>query len=265
MDLIISVSQFAPKFENLDYNLDYMSSILKETDSQIMVFPELATSGYYYTDKNNLLNQAINFDSQFISDFQSFATKLNTIIIFGFPEKYKGRVYNSTAILLPNGKLSRVYRKTHLFYKERLVFDEGNTGFFNIYFKEFDLNLGNMICYDWRFPEAARTLALLNSDLIVCPSNLVTGIWDNVMSTRALENKVYLAVANRHGTETAGDDKLTFNGNSAIYSFNGKKIASASSDKDEVISATINPAKTRDKSFNDYNNIFLDRREEYYL
>ena len=155
-----------------------------------------------------------------------------------------------------------LYRKTHLFYKERFVFEEGNTGFPVIEYN--GLKLGTMICYDWRFPEAARTLALKGADLIVCPSNLVTGVWQNVMSSRALENKVYIAVSNKIGIESGENDMLTFNGESAIYSYDGSYLAKASKDKEEVITAEIYPAETRDKSFNEINDIFNDRRPEFY-
>ena len=85
------------------------------------------------------------------------------------------------------------------------------------------------------------------------------------MSARALENKVYMAVSNRIGTDTVADETLEFNGESAIYSYNGSYLAKASNSSEEVITATIHPEKTRDKSFNEYNDIFKDRRPKFYL
>jgi predicted amidohydrolase len=121
-----------------------------------------------------------------------------------------------------------------------------------------------MICYDWRFPESTRALALKGANLVVCPSNLVTGVWQNVMSARALENKVYMAVANKFGIEQDKEEILEFNGESAIYSYDGSYMAKASADKEEVITTTIYPEETLDKSFNEYNDIFKDRRPEMY-
>lgn len=258
----LSVIQFETLYKNKENNLKKINGYINEINSNILVFPELATSGYFYTDKNELRKIADNYESETIKKIQKLSTELEKIIILGFPELDNDKIYNSAAILIPNPKLSRVYRKTHLFYKERFVFEEGNTGFFVIDYN--GLKLGTMICYDWRFPEAARSLALKGADLIVCPSNLVTGVWQNVMSARALENKVYIAVSNKIGKESDSNQELEFNGESAIYSYNGSVISKASCNSEEVITSTIDPEKTRDKSFNQINNIFLDRRPEYY-
>jgi predicted amidohydrolase len=78
-----------------------------------------------------------------------------------------------------------------------------------------------MICYDWRFPEATRSLAHAGADLIVCPSNLVTNVWHKVMPARALENKVYLAVANRIGIESKGEEELFFTNREGYFEIYG--------------------------------------------
>lgn len=260
--MYLSVIQFETLFNNKENNLKKIINSINGIGSEILVFPELATSGYYFTDKKQLSRIADNFDGNTINMIQKLSTELDKIVILGFPELFEGKIFNSAAIIFPNPELSSVYRKTHLFYKERFVFEEGNTGFPVIEYN--GLRLGTMICYDWRFPEAARTLALKGADLIVCPSNLVTGVWQNVMSARALENKVYMAVSNKIGVETNGDDELSFNGESAIYSYDGSYLAKASKDTEEVITAEIFPERTRDKSFNEINDIFKDRRPQFY-
>lgn len=258
----LSIIQYETLFNNKEYNSKKIINYINDINSDILVFPELATSGYYFTDKNQLSKIAEEFGGNTIKIAQKLSTELEKIIIFGFPEISGDKIYNSAAILFPNPELSAVYRKTHLFYKERFVFENGDTGFSVIEYN--GVKLGTMICYDWRFPEAARTLALKGADLIVCPSNLVTGVWQNVMSARALENKVYIAVSNKIGKESEDDEELTFNGESAIYSYDGSYLAKASKDKEEVITAEIYPEETRDKSFNEVNDIFKDRRPQYY-
>lgn len=258
----LSVIQFETLLNNKEKNLYTLESYCNKLDSEILVFPELATTGYYFTDKKQIRKFADKFDGNTIQVFQKLSTDLNKIFVFGFPELFEDKIFNSAAILIPDSTKSKVYRKTHLFYKERFVFDEGDTGFFVIDHQ--NIKLGTMICYDWRFPEAARSLALQGANLILCPSNLVTGVWQNVMSARALENKVYIAVANKYGTETVEGETLEFNGESAIYSYNGKFIGKASIDKEEVITVDIFPEKTKDKSFNEFNNIFTDRRPQFY-
>jgi predicted amidohydrolase len=260
--MYLSLIQFETLYKERIKNINKITSYINDIDSDILVFPELATSGYYFTNKNELLAVAEEFNGQTIKQIQKLSTSLNKIIVLGIPELFEGKVYNSAVIVFPNPELSTIYRKTHLFYKERYVFEEGDTGFSVIEYN--GLRLGTMICYDWRFPEAARTLALDGADLIVCPSNLVTGVWQNVMSARALENKVYMAVSNKIGTESDGKETLAFNGESAIYSYDGSYLAKASNNCEEVITAEIFPERTRDKSFNEINDIFEDRRPQFY-
>jgi len=85
-----------------------------------------------------------------------------------------------------------------------------------------------------------------------------------VMPARAIENKVYLAVINRIGRETNAEEELFFNGESAIYNYNGERLTVAGIDDEKVITAEIFPDKTRNKSFNEFNNIINDRRPELY-
>lgn len=264
MGLQLELIQFDPKFNKSSENIDLMNQKIDDSDADIIVFPELATSGYFFTDKKELSKQTINSEDQLIANFQEIAEEKKQIIVFGFPEEEENLFYNSAAILFPDKSYSSIYRKSHLFYRESEVFEPGNTGFFNIYYDEFDLNIGTMICYDWRFPEAARTLALQGSDLIVMPSNLVTGVWQGVMMARALENKCYVAVCNRIGVEKKGYEELKFNGESTIVGYNGRPLITAGNNNEISIKSEIVPEKTRDKSFNEFNDIFADRRPELY-
>lgn len=261
----ISVVQFAPIFGDKNRNIIRMTDITEKSTVDLIVFPELSTTGYFFNSFEESKKFAEKSDGSTVNHFEKISKRLNKIIIFGFPELDEfGNVFNSAITILPNGN-SYIYRKTHLFYKEFFAFKPGNTGFYNIYFQPFDINIGVMICYDWRFPEAARTLALKGSDLIVCPSNLVTDVWHISMPSRALENKVYLAVANRTGKEARSDEILNFKGQSAIWSYNGNLLVKADETEESELVAEIFPEKTRNKSFNDFNNIFLDRKPEYYL
>ncbi|MCK7512380.1 MAG: hypothetical protein MZV70_55640 [Desulfobacterales bacterium] len=117
----------------------------------------------------------------------------------------------------PAARAPVVYRKTHLFYREKDCFDPGDTGFFTVRDPARDVTIGPMICYDWRFPEAARALTLAGAELIVCPANLVTEAWRPVMPARAIENKVFLALANRTGLESRDGEELLFKGGSAVW------------------------------------------------
>jgi predicted amidohydrolase len=262
--LKLAVKQFAPLLKEKESNLTKILNFASSTEADIIIFPELATTGYFFLDKKETTSLAETKQGRTFSSLQNLSTKMNKIIVCGFIESSGEKIYNSAAIVFPDYELSEIYRKTHLFYKERFCFDPGDTGFFVINDKSRDLNLGTMICYDWRFPEAARTLGLKGADLIVCPSNLITNIWHLAMPARAIENKIYLAIANRVGTESRENENLIFNGKSAVYDYNGNAIALASDNIEEIIYAEIEPEKTRDKSFNEFNNIDRDRRPEMY-
>jgi predicted amidohydrolase len=256
--------QFSPVFGDKVKNSELMMEYINGTDSDIIIFPELCLTGYFFQSKEESAGYSEIKGSELIQSFAMEAVQQNKTISFGFPENDNGLIYNSIAIMFPDRQYNRIYRKTHLFYKEKFCFEPGNTGFEVIDYKPQDIKIGLMICYDWRFPEAARSLALQGADLIICPSNLVTKVWHKVMPARALENKVYLAVANRYGTEERGGGILEFNGGSAIYSYNGDVAAIAGADTEEVITSEIYPVKTRDKSFNEFNDIFKDRIPEFY-
>lgn len=261
----IAAVQFCPEFGNVEKNKLKIENYCNSIDADIIVFPELAFTGYDFQDKNEVRKFAVDFNSDFIQNFQKLSTQVDKIFVIGFAESDDEKLYNSAAILCPNANYSDVYRKVHLFYKERFCFDQTDKGYFVIDYKEKNLKLGTLICYDWRFPEATRTVALKGADVVVCPANLVTKVWHISTPSRALENKVYFAVANRIGSENRNGVDLEFNGASAIYSYNGTALQVASKDGEEVIIAQINPEETRKKSFNEINDIFADRRPELYL
>lgn len=265
MSVRLSVVQFQPILGDKVSNIERLLGYCRTIDSDVIVFPELCTTGYFFQNREETSVLAESGKGETVTCIQEIASATNKIIIFGYIESEDNKIYNSAAVVFPENSKTRSYRKTHLFYKERFCFDAGDTGFFVIEDDQKNIKIGTMICYDWRFPEASRTLGLLGADLIVCPSNLVTNIWTKVMPARAIENKVYLAVANRTGLEEANDETVLFNGLSGIWSYNGDRIASAEAVEDCVLSVEIEPEKTRDKSFNEFNDIFADRRTEFYL
>ncbi|MFW5662428.1 MAG: nitrilase-related carbon-nitrogen hydrolase [Bacteroidota bacterium] len=257
--------QFRPKLFKIEENLLRIGDYAQSTEADLVVFPELCTSGYYFKSRKEADKLAEHSSSDNFRYFQQLSTNLNRILVIGFPEKSGDNLYNSCGLFFPDMQYTRVYRKTHLFYREKFAFDPGNSGFFIVDYPDMDIRIGAMICYDWRFPEAARTLGLLGADLIVCPSNLVTDVWHISTPSRALENNVYLIVTNRVGTEKRDDDELVFNGKSSIYSYNGSVLAQASESSEEIIFAEIEPEKTRNKAFNEFNDIFGDRRPDFYI
>ncbi|MCD4651778.1 MAG: beta-ureidopropionase, partial [Candidatus Cloacimonetes bacterium] len=180
----------------------------------------------------------------------------------GFAEKVDNNVYNSSMIVTPDGKI-RVYRKTHLFDSEKLLFEPGNTGFF-VEKDTSGISLGMMICFDWIFPESARTLALKGAQVICHPVNLVLPWCQEAMKTRCVENLVFAITANRTGTECVGGKTLTFTGQSQITSARGEILYRAGKDTEELHILEINPEDALEKHVTDRNHVLQDRREEFY-
>ena len=262
--LTLAVVQFTPLFGEREKNLSRMQELVTGIAADIMVFPELCTTGYFFVSREEVAEVAETGSGQSSQFFREMAQQKNAVVIAGFAERHRKKFYNACLIVVPESKSPYVYRKTHLFYKEKNCFDPGNTGFFVVKDKQRDIAIGPMICYDWRFPESARVLTLMGADLIVCPSNLITDAWRRVMPARAIENNVYLAVANRVGMEKRKGEVLRFKGNSAIYDYSGRQLKKAGRKKDEVLLAEIYPAMTRDKSFNPINDVLTDRQPQHY-
>jgi predicted amidohydrolase len=183
-------------------------------------------------------------------------------LVFGIAEKEEDKIYNSALLTGPKGYIG-TYRKSHLFYEENLFFSPGDTGF-NVY----DIGiarLGIMICFDWWFPESARTLALNGADIICHPANLVLPSCQTAMITRSLENAVYSITANRVGFESrGGKEELAFTGESQVVSPNGERILGLSKEKEEISVVQIDVSKARDKSITSFNDRFRDRRTDLY-
>jgi predicted amidohydrolase len=273
----ISIVQYTPTFGDKEDNFRRLRALGDAIDADLIIFPELCTTGYFFQSKEETLALAEEIGGETTRFFADIAARRGAMVIAGFIEKSvefslpksdAARVYNAALIVQPDAEpLS--YRKTHLFYKERFCFDDGNTGFFVTPHYRLDAKIGTMICYDWRFPESARALALKGADIIACPSNLITNVWHIAMPARALENKVFVATPNRAGEETrtleSGEsESVRFTGRSALYGYNGETLAQAAESGDEVLTVEINPEATRDKSFNPLNDIFRDRRPALY-
>ncbi|NTW54102.1 MAG: carbon-nitrogen hydrolase [Chlorobaculum sp.] len=260
----VATVQFSPVLGDRQANLDAISKLLDPVEADIIVLPELCTSGYFFVSREELAPFAEAPGGVACDFFQRLAEAKQAIIVAGMPEAADGCFYNSVFTFRPGIAEPVIYRKAHLFYQERFVFEPGDTAFPVIRDERLDVSIGIMLCYDWRFPEVSRVLALGGAELIACPSNLVTDAWRKVMPARAIENKLYVAVANRCGTETVGGETLLFKGCSAVYDPWGEVVALAGAEGDAVLLAKIDPRPCRDKSFNEFNDIFADRRPELY-
>ena len=196
----------------------------------LLVFPELALSGYQFLSKEEVRELAEDIPSG--SDYQRLEEAIRgraLHVVVGLAERDHDRLYNSAVLIGPNGYIG-TYRKTHLFSEETLWFAPGDTGF--LVWDIGKAKVGLLVCFDWFFPEAARSLALKGADILCHPSNLVLPYCPDAMVTRCLENRVFAITANRVGREQRGEKSaLSFIGMSEIVAPNGQ-ILYRSSQKD---------------------------------
>ncbi|MFN3597264.1 MAG: nitrilase-related carbon-nitrogen hydrolase [Rubricoccaceae bacterium] len=253
----------------VEANIERVAAALSGAgEADLIVLPELFASGYYFEDpaEAHALAEPVP-DGLTCRALEAWARQTGATIVAGLPERSAdGRCYNSAVAVTPRGWLG-TYRKTHLFYEETLHFAPGDTGFpvFTVTDRRGrSYRLGMMICFDWYYPEAARTLALGGADVIAHPSNLVLPHCPDSMPVRARENRVFTATANRIGTEANTRGTLSFIGRSRICGPHGDVLAEAGRDAAGWISAEIDPREARDKRLNPYNDLLAGRRPALY-
>lgn len=255
--------QFSPEFGNIKYNVQKAVDAITNADADLMVVPELFNTGYQFISKKEAAGLSEKVPSGYTTKtLKRLSAKKKIYIVAGIAENSEGELYNSAILTGPDGLIG-IYRKTHLFYEEKLWFSPGDTGF-----KVWQTPIGNigiMICFDWFFPESARTLALKGADIIAHPSNLILPYCPDAMVTRCLENRVFAVTANRTGLEQRGDkERLEFIGVSQITSPKGKILYRAKKHQEELAQIKIVINEARNKNLNSFNNLFDDRREEFY-
>jgi predicted amidohydrolase len=255
--------QFNPTFGEKEQNLNRVVSAVEDAELDLLVLPEFFVTGYQFVSKDEVAELSEDIPRGFTTDgLSELSARKGIHIVAGLPEKEGDTFFNSAVLTGPDGFMG-VYRKTHLFFEEKLWFSPGDTGF-NVWETKTG-RIGIMICFDWFFPESMRTLSLMGADIIAHPSNLVLPYCPRAMPTRCLENRVFAVTANRTGEEKRKQGQsLKFIGQSLIVSPEGEVLISASENDESLLVADIDPEKARDKKLNPLNNIFSDRRPGMY-
>src|SRR4051812_45840389 len=117
--LKISLVQFTPEFGAAPKNLQLIAGLLQGVETDIIVLPELCTTGYSFLTAEEALAAAESPDGESAAFFMQLASHHNAMVIAGFAERDGDKAYNSALIALPGGQL-KVYRKTHLFFREKV-------------------------------------------------------------------------------------------------------------------------------------------------
>jgi predicted amidohydrolase len=205
---------------------------------RLLILPELFLTGY------NIGAQAVRdlaqpADGPAAQAAAEIARRHDIALLYGYPELAQGRVYNSALLIERDGTPLTNYRKLHLFGAvDGAVFAPGDDP---VVIAEIDgVRIGILICYDVEFPETVRGLALRAADLIAVPTAQMQPyefVPRTLISTRAYENSVFVAYANRCGVE----GELVYTGESIIAGPDGSHLARAGAGE-EMILADLDPA-----------------------
>jgi len=254
--------QFSPVFGNPEKNLDFIKEKINNTGAlDILVLPELALTGYTFEDSEEAYSLSEEVGGKLSKELISIAGKNKVSIAVGFLEREDKYLYNSSILVDGNGIIG-VYRKVHLFREEKSIFKAGNRGF--PVFEIDGVKVGLLVCFDWIFPEASRTLALKGADIILHSANLVLSYYQKAAITRAIENRIFIVLANRTGVEDRFGARNEFTGESEIVDPKGKILLKVEKNEEGIFSVDINPEEARDKNVTELNNIFEDRKPEFY-
>jgi predicted amidohydrolase len=243
----IAAVQIDPRITAINENLNKIICNIEaaaRNGASLIVFPECALTGYMFFSRQEAWPYMETIPGPSINSLSSVCRELGVFVVVGMLEKDGQKCFNSAALIGPDGLIGR-YRKNHLpFLGIDRFLDSGNEPFL-VYDTELG-KIGMLICYDCTFPESSRVMALAGAEILALPTNWPLGrekIPRHVVITRAFENKVHLAAADRVGEERGA----RFIGLSKIVNAWGDTIAEAGGDKEQVIYGEVNMAEAREK------------------
>jgi predicted amidohydrolase len=244
----VAVAQIEPKLAEKERNLEACLARLDAAaaeGAELLVLPECALPGYMFESAEEALPFAEEIPGPSTETLERESRRLGMHVVCGLLERDGDALRNSAVLIGPDG-LVGTYRKTHLPFLgvDRFVVpgDELNV---------YDTPLGRIgveICYDLRFPEVTRTLALKGADIVAHPTNFPMAArlqTELITVARAAENRIYLLTANRVGKERWGE----FCGWSQIVDPFGKRLAEAGETEEALLVADVELEKARDKDY----------------
>ena len=229
--------------------------------ARVICLPELYSSFYFcQKEDTRYFELAEPLHGESYKRFSALAKKLHVVLIIPFFEKRASGLYHNSAYIIDaDGSEAGLYRKMHIpddpAYYEKYYFTPGDLGF-----RAFDTQsgkIGTLICWDQWYPEAARIVALQDANVICYPTAIgwhpqekekygarQHDAWMTVQRGHAVANGIYIAAVNRVGFEQPEKNQsgIEFWGSSFIAGPQGEILAQASVDKEEIVTATIDPS-----------------------
>lgn len=235
--------------------------------ARLVVLPELVNSGYVFLDKAEAHKLAETVNGPLVQEWLQLSNDYGLVIVGGFCEALDNDCVSNSAVVIDNGRVAGLYRKVHLWDREKKIFTPGMQAPPVI-----DTQLGRiamMVCYDLEFPEWVRLPALAGAEIVCVPTN-----WPFVsrpkgerpmelirVQANASVNRIFIAVADRTGSERGTD----WIGGSAIINPEGWFMTSPIHDSHaDILVADCHPSVARDKRISPHNHVFSDRRPDLY-
>jgi N-carbamoylputrescine amidase len=262
----VACAQFAVREGDPDYNLERSLHFIRqatEEGADLVILPELANSGC------DLQSRALDLAEEIpagpvVRAWKEEAEGSGICVVGGLLERERDTLYNS-AVLLGPGVIGR-YRKTHLWDREKLLYEPGRE------LPVFDTSVGRiglLICYDVWFPEAARTLALEGAQILCIPSNAPDD-WVPETQRRgdlAMLNVHCIAAANANRVFVAAANRVAdgYLGRSCIVDVTGGVLALAGPTEELLVTAEVDLQRARhEKRLTDLSHAFGDRNPAAY-
>ena len=244
----VAVAQIDPQLGEKEQNLATCVARMEEAaaaGAQLLVLPECAIPGYMFDSGEEAMPYAEEIPGPATEVLERESARLGLYVVCGLLERDGDALRNAAVLVGPDGLIG-TYRKTHLPF---LGVDRFTTPGDELHVWDTPLGrIGVEICYDLRFPEVTRTLALHGADLVAHPTNfpVAARVQTEVITlARAAENRIYLLTANRVGKERTGE----FCGRSQIVDPSGTRLAEADPTEDKLLVAEVDVEKARDKDY----------------
>ncbi len=267
--MLVGVAQIEPKLGAIERNLQACLARVGEaaaTGCKLLVLPECAVTGYVYDAYDEAFAHAQEIPGPATEALEAACRESDIVVVCGVLARDGDELRNRALLVGPDGLLGH-YDKTHLPFLgvDRFVTPgEGPL-------EPFETPVGRVgieICYDLRFPEVTRALALAGAEIIAHPTNWPLAARTNaefITRARALENRVFLLTSNRVGIERSAE----FCGWSQILDPLGTRIVEADETSEVLLVAEIDPAEARVKEIipkpGEYEmHLFSHRRPELY-
>lgn len=268
--LRVVCDQLAPRIADVEHNRALSAKAIRGAaalGAQVLVLPELMQSGYAFNDREEALAVSEELDGPTLTRGKTLASELGIIVVAGFCERLAaGQVANSAALIEPGGRLT-VYRKAHLWDREKLIFTPGTEP--PPVVETAAGRIAVMICYDLELPEWVRLAALSGADLLCVPVNWPDGPRPAGerpaeivrVQANAAVNRMFIAACDRHGEERG----VNWIGGSVIVDADGYPLAGAVSHQNEQrLVADLPLTQARDKFISEHNHVHQDRRPQLY-